>query len=271
MLEKPITIRFTVVTTSAIILTSTASRARGHIIRRWRGAGDPSQDEQPALSSASARSALRTSATSTSRFPTSGPWLEPIRPRRRSCSFGSTRPNRPAAGSRFDSGGSWYSQISPNLRRAVIVTEDAAFFDHGGIDLNEIKASFEKNWEEGSLLRGGSTITQQLAKNLYLSPSRNPARKLRELLIARRLEAAMGKPRIFELYLNLIEWGDGIFGCEVAAQTYFGKSASDLTMEEAALMAGAIINPREHNPMRPTKRLLQRQQIILRRLGSPTV
>jgi monofunctional glycosyltransferase len=164
-----------------------------------------------------------------------------------------------------------YGQISPNLRRAVIVTEDAAFFDHDGIDLEEIKASFEKNWEEGAFLRGGSTITQQLAKNLYLSPSKNPTRKLTELLIARRLEAAMPKRRILELYLNLIEWGDGIFGCEVAAQTYFGKSASDLTMEEAALMAGAIINPREHNPGRPTKRLLRRQEIILRRLGAPTV
>ena len=176
------------------------------------------------------------------------------------------------AGRRFSVRQRWipYSQISPNLRRAVIVTEDAAFFDHDGIDLDEIKASFEKNWEDGALLRGGSTITQQLAKNLYLSPSRNPARKVRELLIARRLEAAMGKRRIFELYLNLIEWGDGIFGCEVAAQTYFGKSASDLTMEEAALMAGAIINPREHSPRRPTKRLLRRQQIILRRLGAPT-
>jgi monofunctional biosynthetic peptidoglycan transglycosylase len=175
------------------------------------------------------------------------------------------------AGRKFSVRQRWipYSRISPNLRRAVIVTEDAAFFDHDGIDLDEIKASFEKNWEDGALVRGGSTITQQLAKNLYLSPSRNPARKLRELLIARRLEAAMGKRRIFELYLNLIEWGDGIFGCEVAAQTYFGKSASDLTMEEAALMAGAIINPREHNPMRPTKRLLRRQQIILRRLGAP--
>jgi monofunctional glycosyltransferase len=164
-----------------------------------------------------------------------------------------------------------YGQISPSLRRAVIVTEDAAFFDHDGIDLNEIRASFEKNWEEGALLRGGSTITQQLAKNLYLSPSRNPMRKLSELLIARRLEAAMGKRRIFELYLNLIEWGDGIFGCEAAAQAYFGKSASDLTIEEAALMAGAIINPREHNPARPTRRLLRRQQIILRRVGAPTV
>jgi monofunctional biosynthetic peptidoglycan transglycosylase len=175
------------------------------------------------------------------------------------------------AGRKFSIRQRWipYGQISPNLRRAVIVTEDAAFFDHDGIDLNEIRASFEKNWEEGALLRGGSTITQQLAKNLYLSPSKNPTRKLTELLIARRLEAAMSKRRIFELYLNLIEWGDGIFGCEVAAQTYFGKSASDLTMEEAALMAGAIINPREHNPGRPTKRLLRRQQIILRRVGAP--
>ena len=177
-----------------------------------------------------------------------------------------------AAGRKFSVRQRWipYGQISPNLRRAVIVTEDAAFFDHDGIDLNEIKASFEKNWEEGVLLRGGSTITQQLAKNLYLSPSRNPTRKLSELLIARRLEAAMGKRRIFELYLNLIEWGDGIFGCQVAAQTYFGKSCSDLTMEEAALLAGAIINPRELNPARPTKRLLRRQQIILRRVGAPT-
>jgi monofunctional biosynthetic peptidoglycan transglycosylase len=178
-----------------------------------------------------------------------------------------------AAGRKFAIRQRWipYAQISPNLRRAVIVTEDAAFFDHNGIDLTEIRASFEKNWEEGALLRGGSTITQQLAKNLYLSPSRNPARKLRELLIARRLEAAMSKRRIFELYLNLIEWGDGIFGCEMAAQTYFGKSAADLTVEEAALMAGAIINPREHNPARPTRRLLQRQQIILRRIGTPAV
>ncbi len=175
------------------------------------------------------------------------------------------------AGRKFSIRQRWipYGQISPNLLRAVIVTEDAAFFDHDGIDLNEIRASFEKNWEEGAFLRGGSTITQQLAKNLYLSPSKNPTRKLTELLIARRLEAAMTKRRIFELYLNLIEWGDGIFGCEVAAQTYFGKSCSDLSMDEAALMAGAIINPREHNPGRPTKRLLRRQQIILRRVGAP--
>jgi monofunctional biosynthetic peptidoglycan transglycosylase len=141
-----------------------------------------------------------------------------------------------------------YRQIAASLRRAVIVTEDAGFYDHDGIDMAEIKASLEKNWEEGQFLRGGSTITQQLAKNLYLSPSRNPMRKVTELLIARRLEAALTKQRIFEIYLNMIEWGDGIFGCE------------------AALLAGSIINPRVHSPAKPTRRLIRRQQIILRRM-----
>jgi monofunctional biosynthetic peptidoglycan transglycosylase len=159
-----------------------------------------------------------------------------------------------------------YQRVSPFLRRAVIVTEDAAFFDHDGIDLDEIRASLEKNWEEGQFLRGGSTITQQLAKNLYLSPTRNPMRKVQELLIARRLEAALTKQRIFEIYLNMIEWGDGIFGCEAASQIYFGKSCANLDVPEAALLAGAIINPRVHSPARPTKRLLRRQQIILRRM-----
>ena len=160
-----------------------------------------------------------------------------------------------------------YSRMSPMLKRAVIVTEDAAFFDHDGIDLDEIKASMEKNWEEGQFLRGGSTITQQLAKNLYLSPSRNPMRKVKELFIARRLEAALTKQRIFEIYLNMIEWGDGIFGCEAAARAYFGKPCASLDMAEAAVMAGAIINPREHSPARPTRRLLRRQQIIMKRMG----
>ena len=173
-----------------------------------------------------------------------------------------------AAGRKFSIRHQWvpYSRISPFLKRAVIVTEDAAFFDHDGIDLDEIKASLEKNWEDGQFLRGASTITQQLAKNLYLSPSRNPMRKVTELLITRRLEAALSKQRIFEIYLNMIEWGDGIFGCEAAARAYFGKSCASLDVPEAALMAGAIINPREHNPAKPTRRLLRRQQIILRRM-----
>jgi monofunctional biosynthetic peptidoglycan transglycosylase len=119
------------------------------------------------------------------------------------------------------------------------------------------------------LLRGASTITQQLAKNLYLSPSRNPIRKLRELIIARRLEATLKKTRILELYLNVIEWGDGIWGAEAAARMYFSQAAADLGPEDSALLAGAIVNPRVLNPARPTPRLLKRQELILRRLAPP--
>ena len=195
------------------------------------------------------------------------PLAKTIRRPPRSCSCASRKRATPAG--KFAIRQQWvpYGRISPILKRAVIVTEDAAFFDHDGIDLAEIKASLEKNWEEGQFLRGGSTITQQLAKNLYLSPSRNPMRKVKELLITRRLEAALTKQRIFEIYLNMIEWGDGIFGCEAAARAYFGKPCASLEMQEAALMAGAIINPREHSPAKPTRRLLRRQQIILRRMG----
>jgi len=160
-----------------------------------------------------------------------------------------------------------YGRISPLLIRAVLVAEDAAFFSHDGVDYDELRISMEKNWERWQFLRGASTITQQLAKNLYLSPSRNPYRKVRELMITRRLEAELSKARILELYLNLIEWGDGIWGAEAAAQRYFGVPASDLSADQAALMAGAIINPRVYSPAHPNKRLLQRQQIILGRMG----
>jgi monofunctional biosynthetic peptidoglycan transglycosylase len=179
---------------------------------------------------------------------------------------------RAAGRARFTIRQQWvpYAAISPDLRRAVVLTEDAAFFDHEGIDLNEIRASMERNWEDGRFTRGASTITQQLAKNLYLSPSRNPMRKLKELLITRRLEAALTKRRILEIYLNVIEWGDGIFGCEAASRAYFGKPASDLSLEEAALMAAAIVNPRELNIAKPNRRLLRRQEIVLRRMGSST-
>jgi monofunctional biosynthetic peptidoglycan transglycosylase len=163
-----------------------------------------------------------------------------------------------------------YSRISQSLKRAVLVAEDAAFWDHEGIDFEELRKSIEINWEQGRAVRGASTITQQLAKNLYLSPSRNPMRKLRELIIARRLEAALPKARIFEIYLNVIEWGDGIWGAEAAARTYFGIPASALNRGQAALLAGAIINPRVLNPARPTARLLARQRIILGRMGEVT-
>ena len=136
-----------------------------------------------------------------------------------------------------------YSRMSPHLKRAVIVAEDSAFWDHEGIDLEQIRESMEVNLERRTAARGASTITQQLAKNLYLSPSRNPIRKLRELIIARRLEAALDKARILEIYLNVIEWGDGVWGAEAAARRYFGIPAAALSAEQAALLAGAIINP----------------------------
>lgn len=163
-----------------------------------------------------------------------------------------------------------YGNISAHLKRAVIVAEDGAFWSHDGIDLEEIKLAIEDSWENGEPLRGASTITQQLAKNLYLSPSRNPFRKLTELFITRRLEAELSKRRILELYLNLIEWGDGIWGCEAAARAYFGVPASALSAEQAALMAGAIINPVRYSPAHPNRRLLNRQAIILRRMGGVT-
>ena len=163
-----------------------------------------------------------------------------------------------------------YDRISPNLTRAVLVAEDAAFWQHDGVDYEELQKSIELDWARGQLLRGASTITQQLAKNLYLSPSKNPVRKLRELIIARRLEGELGKARILELYLNVIEWGDGIYGVEAAARTYFGTSASALGPKESALLAGAIINPRLLNPSRPAARLIRRQQLILSRMGGVT-
>lgn len=164
-----------------------------------------------------------------------------------------------------------FSQISPALKRAVLVTEDAAFWTHDGLDYAEIRASIEQSWARGKPMRGASTITQQLAKNLYLSPSRNPYRKVSELFIARRLEAELSKARILEIYLNVIEWGDGIWGAQAAAETYFGVGAGALSSEQAALLAGSIFNPLELNPGRPNKRLLQRQQMILRRMGEVTL
>jgi monofunctional biosynthetic peptidoglycan transglycosylase len=161
-----------------------------------------------------------------------------------------------------------YSRISPELIRAVLVAEDAAFWAHEGVDLDELRESLEADWARGRFVRGGSTITQQLAKNLYLSPSKNPMRKLRELMIARRLEAELKKSRILELYLNEIEWGEGIYGVEAASRAYFHRSASELGPSEAALLAAAIINPRVLNPARPTSRLIRRQQLILRRMGA---
>lgn len=163
-----------------------------------------------------------------------------------------------------------YARLSPNLTRAVLVTEDSRFWTHEGIDFDELKESIETNLERMEFARGGSTITQQLAKNLYLSPSKNPIRKLRELLIARRLEAELSKQRILELYLNVVEWGDGIYGAEAAARSYFRKSAGDLSPSESALLAAALSNARLLNPAHPTARLRRRQAMVMRRMGAVT-
>jgi monofunctional glycosyltransferase len=160
-----------------------------------------------------------------------------------------------------------YARISPQLKRAVLVTEDSAFWQHDGLDYQQIKESIEVNLERREFARGASTITQQLAKNLYLSPSKNPVRKLRELWIARRLEAELTKQRILEIYLNVIEWGDGVYGADAAARTYFGRSAAELGASESALLAAAIANPRLMNPGHPSGRLRARQQMVLRRMG----
>ena len=161
-----------------------------------------------------------------------------------------------------------YRDVSSDLKRAVLVAEDDAFWQHEGVDFEQLQESLEVDWARGRFLRGGSTITQQLAKNLYLSPSKNPIRKLRELIIARRLEAELQKARIFEISLNVIEWGDGVYGAEAAARTYFHTAASALGPAESALLAGAIVNPRVLNPAHPNARLLKRQQLILRRMGA---
>jgi monofunctional biosynthetic peptidoglycan transglycosylase len=159
-----------------------------------------------------------------------------------------------------------YGRISPNLRRAVLVAEDDSFYEHEGVDLKGMREALERDWKRKKLTHGGSTITQQLAKNLYLSPSRNPIRKLREYFIARSLEKHLTKKRILEIYLNVVEMGERVYGAEAAARHYFGKSASDLSAREAALLAGCLPNPRLMNPGNPNKRLRFRQRMILSRL-----
>ena len=158
------------------------------------------------------------------------------------------------------------SRISPEMQRAVVVAEDARFWQHGGVDWDAARSALQKNWEKGALKVGGSTITQQLAKNLYLSPARTPWRKLRELVIARRLERELTKKRILELYLNVIEFGRRTFGVEAAAKRYFGEPAADLTAEQAATLAAVIPSPRIYDPVRHPDRARRRAERILREM-----
>lgn len=156
------------------------------------------------------------------------------------------------------------SRISLHLQRAVIAAEDASFFIHEGFDWEGIKDAAIHNLEAGELKRGGSTITQQLAKNLYLSSERSLLRKAREALITRSLEHRLSKQRILELYLNVAEWGRGVYGAEAAARHHFAKSAADLTAEEAAWLASILPSPQRYDPLRQTTALARRQQRILR-------
>lgn len=157
-----------------------------------------------------------------------------------------------------------YDAVSEHLKKAILVSEDAAFFSHGGIDFEELKAAFKKDWETWSFSRGGSTITMQLAKNLYLNPSKNPLRKVKEIIIAWQLEQNLSKRRIFEIYLNVVEFGRNIYGAEAAARFYFGKSAARLDPLEAATLAALLPSPRSSGE----RSLLKRRNVILSRLAS---
>lgn len=157
-----------------------------------------------------------------------------------------------------------YDAISEHLKKAILISEDAAFFSHPGIDFDELKAAIRKDWETWSFSRGGSTITMQLAKNLYLSPSKNPLRKAKEMIIAWQLEQNLSKRRIFEIYLNVVEFGRNLYGAEAAARFYFGKSAAALDPLESATLAALLPSPRSSGE----RSLLKRRNLVLSRLAS---
>jgi len=153
-------------------------------------------------------------------------------------------------------------EISPYLFKAVIIAEDDKFWSHHGFDLDAIQNALEKNVEKGKFKFGGSTISQQLTKNLYLTPDKNPIRKLKEAIITWRIERTLSKRRILELYLNVVEWGEGIFGAEVASLRYFGKPAALLTAQEAAKLAVILPNPRKYKLDGSSRYVEKRAQII---------
>ena len=158
-----------------------------------------------------------------------------------------------------------YSKISPNVVRAVLAGEDSRFFDHSGFDWDEMQKAMEEDWQKMKFERGASTISQQLAKNLFLSTSKNPLRKLQEALITWEMEHILGKRRILELYLNVIEWGDGIYGVEAASHHYFDTSASTLSPDQGAFLSAIIPNPRvTFNPTLHKRRVDHRRLLVER-------
>ena len=164
-----------------------------------------------------------------------------------------------------------YHSISIELKRAIIVAEDAKFIDHDGFDWEGIQRAIEKNQRRGKSVAGGSNITQQLAKNLFLSGERSAWRKAQEAAITAMLEAAMGKRRIFEIYLNVAEWGDDVFGAQAAAQHYFGVNAADLAADQSARLAAMLPRPRYYDRNRESAYLTSYSEIIFERMPTAQV
>lgn len=164
-----------------------------------------------------------------------------------------------------------YAQISDHLKRAVIASEDGRFLQHQGFDFDAIQTAWKKNLKQRKWAAGGSTISQQLAKNLFLSDKKTLWRKLQEAIITLMLEKLLSKQRILEIYLNVIEWGEGVFGAGAAAQHYFGISASSLTTRQAAWLASMIPNPRYYDTHRNAPKLLGKTRIILARMPAAKV
>ncbi len=163
---------------------------------------------------------------------------------------------------------SWvrFRSIPGYLKQAVRISEDASFYKHEGVDFEELKMSIKRDLSEGKLARGGSTITQQLAKNLYFSTEKSFIRKFKEYFVAKRLEAALSKNRIFHLYLNLIEWGPGIFGIQAASRYYFGKNVWNLSLEESIRLTAVIPRPLRTNPTGKSRWLLWKCRWILHKM-----
>jgi len=159
-----------------------------------------------------------------------------------------------------------YERISPALKRAMIAAEDARFVEHEGFDWEGIQRAMDRNYRKGRVVAGGSTITQQLAKNLFLSSERSYWRKAEEAVITLMLEAILDKRRIFELYLNVIEWGDGVFGCEAAARRYFGISAAEVDASQGARLAAMAPNPRYYERHPDARGLARKVPIIMARM-----
>ena len=156
------------------------------------------------------------------------------------------------------------SRVSPYVTKAIIIAEDDKFWSHEGFDFKAMQKAIEKDLKKKKFKAGGSTISQQLAKNLYLSPSKNPVRKIKEAILTWRLENSLSKRRIIELYVNVVEWGEGIFGIEAAAQRYFGKSAASLSAYEAARLAAVLPNPRRMNAAGDSRYVQKRADLIYR-------